>query len=188
MSTCSPVTLRTTSGPVTKMRPAPLMITMSVSAGPYAAAAGGRAEHDRDLRHPPGGADHRGEDLADRVERDHALGQPGAAGVPQADHRHPLADRGSIASTMCRQPSVPIAPPMRVASVAKAIDRRAVDLARAPLSTPESSVPAMVGAACPRSNSARSRTSGSRKSTVGLVGDVGGGGHDSPPGAGQARG
>jgi hypothetical protein len=34
MSTCSPVTLRTTSGPVTKMRPVPLITTMSVNAGP----------------------------------------------------------------------------------------------------------------------------------------------------------
>ena len=37
MSTSSPVTERTTSGPVTKIRPSGPMITMSVSAGPYAA-------------------------------------------------------------------------------------------------------------------------------------------------------
>ena len=37
MSTSSPVTDRTTSGPVTKMRPDPDRITMSVRAGPYAA-------------------------------------------------------------------------------------------------------------------------------------------------------
>src|SRR5215831_13679343 len=55
-------------------------------------AAGGRAEHDRDLRHPAGGPHHGREDLADSVEGDHALGQPGAAGVPQPDDRHPLAD------------------------------------------------------------------------------------------------
>ena len=55
--------------------------------------AGGRPEHDRELRHPPGGADHRGEDLPDRVEGDHALGQPGAAGVPEADDRDPFPDR-----------------------------------------------------------------------------------------------
>src|SRR5690349_14500675 len=44
MSTCSPVTLRTTSGPVTKIRPLSLITTMSVNAGPYAAppAAGPR--------------------------------------------------------------------------------------------------------------------------------------------------
>jgi len=32
------------------------------------------------------------EDLAHAVQRDHALGQPGAAGVPEPDHRHPLPD------------------------------------------------------------------------------------------------
>ena len=37
MSTSSPVTLRTTSGPVTKTRPLGASTTMSVSAGPYAA-------------------------------------------------------------------------------------------------------------------------------------------------------
>ena len=56
-------------------------------------AAGGGAEHHRDLRDPAGGPDHRGEDLADGVQRGHALGQPGAAGVPEADDRHPLAQR-----------------------------------------------------------------------------------------------
>ena len=37
MSTSSPVTERTTSGPVTKIRPSGAKITKSVSAGPYAA-------------------------------------------------------------------------------------------------------------------------------------------------------
>ena len=37
MSTSSPVTERTTSGPVTKIRPSGARITRSVSAGPYAA-------------------------------------------------------------------------------------------------------------------------------------------------------
>ena len=57
-------------------------------------AAGGRAEHDRDLRHPAGRADHRLEHQADRVQRVDALGQPRAAGMPQPDDRHPLANRG----------------------------------------------------------------------------------------------
>ena len=56
-------------------------------------AAGRRAEHDGDLRHPTGGPHHGREDLAHRVERDHTLGEAGAAGVPQADHRHPLPYR-----------------------------------------------------------------------------------------------
>ena len=48
-------------------------------------AAGRGAEHHGDLRHPAGGAHHRREHLADRVQRRDALGQPGAAGVPDAD-------------------------------------------------------------------------------------------------------
>ena len=53
-----------------------------------------RAEHDRDLRHPARGADHRGEHLAHRVQCLDTLGQPGAAGVPQPDHRAPHPHRG----------------------------------------------------------------------------------------------
>ena len=56
-------------------------------------AAGGRAEHDRDLRHPAGGPDHRLEHQTYRVQRLDALGQPRAAGVPQPDDRHSLAHR-----------------------------------------------------------------------------------------------
>jgi acetyl-CoA/propionyl-CoA carboxylase carboxyl transferase subunit len=46
---------------------------------PVGRPAGGRPEHDRDLRHPARGADHGREDLADPVQRDHALGEAGAA-------------------------------------------------------------------------------------------------------------
>ena len=60
---------------------------------PVGRAAGGRAEHHGDLRNPPGGADDRGEHLADPVERLDALGQSGAAGMPQPDDRDALADR-----------------------------------------------------------------------------------------------
>lgn len=63
---------------------------MSVSAGPYAAPPRGRAEHDRDLRHLSGGPHHRGEHLADAVERVHALAEPGAAGVPHPEDGHAL--------------------------------------------------------------------------------------------------
>ncbi len=82
MSTCSPVTLRTTSGPVTKIRPAAAHDDDVGQGRPVRGTTGGRAEHHRDLRHPAGGAHHRGEHLADRVQRDHALGEPGATGVP----------------------------------------------------------------------------------------------------------
>ena len=56
-------------------------------------AAGRRAEHDRDLRDLAGGLRHGVEDLADRVQRQHALGQPGAAGVPQPDDRGLVGQR-----------------------------------------------------------------------------------------------
>ena len=51
-------------------------------------AAGGRAEHHGDLRDLAGGLGHHLEDPADGVQREHALGEPGAAGVPEADDRH----------------------------------------------------------------------------------------------------
>ena len=94
MSTCSPVTDRTTSGPVTKIRPASLMITMSVSAGPYAAppAAGPSTTEICGTR--PDALHHRGEHLPDGIQRDDALGEAGAAGVPQAQHRHAFAHGG----------------------------------------------------------------------------------------------
>ena len=47
--------------------------------GAVGRAAGGRAEHDGDLRDLAGGLGHHLEDPADRVQRQHALGQPGAA-------------------------------------------------------------------------------------------------------------
>ena len=59
-------------------------------------AAGGRAEHDRDLRDLAGGLGHRLEDPADRVQRQHALGQPGAAGVPEPDDRDPVGHRAVV--------------------------------------------------------------------------------------------
>ena len=47
----------------------------------------------RELRHPARRAHHGGEDLADRVECHDALGEPRPAGVPQPQHRNPIADR-----------------------------------------------------------------------------------------------
>jgi hypothetical protein len=61
---------------------------------PVRRTAGGRAEHHGDLRYAPRGAHHRREHLTDGVERDHPLGQPRTAGVPEAEHRHPLAHGG----------------------------------------------------------------------------------------------
>ena len=161
MSTCSPVTLRTTSGPVTKIRPAPLMITMSVSAGPYAAppAAGPSTTEICGTR--PEARTMAAKTWPDGVERDDALGQPGAAGVPQAEHRHPLADGG-----VDRVDDVPAALGAHRAAHLGGVGgegdrRRAVDLAAGPEHA--GVVPAApAGAACRASNRARSRTSGSR--------------------------
>ena len=164
MSTCSPVTLRTTSGPVTKMRPAPLMMTMSVSAGPYAA--------------PPAAGPSTTEICGTRPDARTIAAKtwptassattPSARRAPPECHRPTTGTRSrtarSIASTMCRQPSVPMAPPMRVASVAKAMTGVPSIWPRA-LITPESSRPEIVRSE-PRSKRARRRTSGSRWSTA----------------------
>ncbi len=96
MSTSSPVTERTTSGPVTKIRPSGPRITTSVERRAVGRAAGRRAEHDGDLRDLAGGLRHRVEDLADRVQREHALGQPGAAGVPEPDDRRLVGERALV--------------------------------------------------------------------------------------------
>jgi hypothetical protein len=61
---------------------------------PVRGAAGRRPEHDGELRHASGRPHHRREHLAHRVQRDGTLREPGAAGVPQPQHRHPLPDRG----------------------------------------------------------------------------------------------
>ena len=61
--------------------------------GAVGGAAGRRAEHHRDLRHHAGGPGHRREDRADRVQALDALPEPGAAGVPQPDHRRALRQR-----------------------------------------------------------------------------------------------
>ena len=74
-------------------------------------AAGGGAEHHRDLRDLAGGLRHHLEDPADRVQRQHALGQPGAAGVPQADDRD--AGRPSPGGRRRRRPGSPRRPSRR---------------------------------------------------------------------------
>jgi hypothetical protein len=66
---------------------------------PVRRAAGRRAEHDGDLRDLARGLRHRVEDLADRVQAEHALGQPRATGVPQADDRQLLAPRHLVRRT-----------------------------------------------------------------------------------------
>ena len=157
MSTCSPVTLRTTSGPVTKIRPALLMITMSVSAGPYAA--------------PPAAGPSTTEICGTRPEARTIAAKTwptaSSATTPSASRAPPECQRPitgtrsrtavSIASTMCWQPSMPIAPPIRVASVANAIAGVPSTSPRAH-STPESSRGAS-RRSVPRSNRARRRSS-----------------------------
>jgi hypothetical protein len=55
--------------------------------------AGGRPEHDGQLRHPTRGSHHGREDLTHRVQRDHTLGESRPTRVPQADHRYALPYR-----------------------------------------------------------------------------------------------
>ena len=59
-------------------------------------AAGRRTEHDRDLRDLARGLGHHLEDPAHRVQRQHTLGEPGAAGVPEPDDRHPVGHRAVV--------------------------------------------------------------------------------------------
>ena len=64
--------------------------------GAVGGAARGEADDDRDLRDITRRADHRLEHQADRVQRLDALGEPGAAGVPDADDRALLLDGGVV--------------------------------------------------------------------------------------------
>ena len=96
MSTSSPVTLRTMSGPVTNTRPVRRHDDDVGQRGAVGGTARGEADDDRDLRDVTRRADHRLEDQADRVQRLDAFGQPGAAGVPDADDRALLLDGGVV--------------------------------------------------------------------------------------------
>ena len=87
MSTSSPVTLRTTSGPVTKMRPWSDMMTRSVSAGPYAAPPAAAPSTTEICGTLPDARVIAAKTEPTRVQGLDAFGQPGAAGVPQADDR-----------------------------------------------------------------------------------------------------
>ena len=82
--TSSPVTERTTSGPVTKMRTEDHDVR---EGGTISSATGGRAEHDGDLRHLAGDSGHRSENAADGIETQYALAQSCAAGVPDTHDR-----------------------------------------------------------------------------------------------------
>ena len=64
--------------------------------GAVGGAAGGEADDDGDLRDVARRADHRLEHQADGVQCLDALGQPGAAGVPDADDRALLLDGGVV--------------------------------------------------------------------------------------------
>ena len=84
-------------------------------------AAGGRAEHHRDLRHLADARVIAAKIGADRVQALDALAQPGAAGVPQPDDRErrsPAPGRRRRRSP--RSPREPIAPPWNFGSLANA--------------------------------------------------------------------
>ena len=59
-------------------------------------AAGGRAEHDRDLRDPSRDAGHDREDHADGVQALDALAQASAAGVPEPDDRYAVGKGATV--------------------------------------------------------------------------------------------
>ncbi len=63
---------------------------------PVGGAAGGEADDHRDLRNVARRANHGLEHRADRVQRPHTFGQPGATGVPDADDRALLLDGGVV--------------------------------------------------------------------------------------------
>ena len=63
---------------------------------PVGGAACGEADDHRDLRDIARRPDHRLEHQADRVQRLDALGEPGTAGVPDADDRALLLDGGVV--------------------------------------------------------------------------------------------
>ena len=170
MSTSSPVTLRTTSGPVTKMRPAGPMITMSVSAGPYAAppAAGpstteicGTLPDARVI-------------AANTRPTPSRLSTPSRNRAPPECHKPtigtPSSSARSYAVTIAVQPAMPIAPPWIVGSHANAT--AAVPSIRpTPTSTPLSSS-AVIVSRVPSSNNAVSRARGERGSSAVSSGEV----------------
>ena len=186
MSTCSPVTERTTSGPVTKMRPAPDMMTMSVSAGPYAAPpAAGPSTTEICGTRPDARTI-----AANTWPTASSATTPSASRAPPECHSPMTGTRSrtavSIESTTCRQPSVPMAPPIRVASVAKAITAVPSTSPRA-ASAPESSR-GTSRRSVPASNSARRRASGSRWSTASVSAGTDVSVMGSPPGVAFRRG
>jgi hypothetical protein len=168
MSTSSPVTERTTSGPVTKTRPAGPMITRSVSAGPYAAppAAGPRTTEICGIRPEDRTMAAKTSPTACSAVTPSASRAPPECQMPTTGTRSRSA--ASIASTMCWQPSNPIAPPMTVASVQYAIAGDPATVPRA-ARTPEVSRGAS-GCIDPASKNLASRSSGSRGSVAGSVG------------------
>ena len=168
MSTFSPVTERTTSGPVTKTRPAGPMITRSVSAGPYAAppAAGPSTTEICGIRPEARTIAAKTSPTACSAVTPSARRAPPECQIPTTGIRSRSAV--SMASTMCRQPSIPIAPPMTVASVQNAIAGEPCTVPRA-ARTPEVSRGAS-GCIDPASKNRSRRSSGSRGSIAGSVG------------------
>ena len=92
-STSSPVTSRTTPGPVRNIAEPSVMTTKSVSAGEYAPPPADTPGDHRDLRHLPGQLHALAEDAAVAAERGDAVVHPRAARGDEADDRHARAAR-----------------------------------------------------------------------------------------------
>ncbi len=124
MSTSSPVTERTTSGPVTKIRPSGARMTRSVSAGPYAAPPAAKPSTIEICGILP-----EAWVIAWKI-RPTACSEstPSASRAPPECQMPRIGTRSCIARSYARtttsQPSTPIAPPITVGSEQKATTRQ----------------------------------------------------------------
>ena len=117
-------------------------------------AAGRRAEDDRDLRDPARGLGHHAEDPADGVQRPHALGEPGAARVPQPEDRYAVGQRPLVGARP--RPGTPPRPSPRPSRSGRSRTRPPACPSTVPVaaSMPLSST-AVIGCIEPASSSAR---------------------------------
>ena len=163
MSTSSPVTERTTSGPVTKIRPSGARITRSVSAGPYAAPPAAKPSTIEICGILPDACvmawKIRPTACSDSTPS--ASRAPPECQMPRIGTRSRMAR--SYACTTTSQPCTPIAPPMTVASEQKATTREPLIVPTA-ASMPESSS-GVISSTEPSSSSAARRWFGLRGSS-----------------------
>ena len=155
MSTSSPVTERTTSGPVTKIRPSGARITRSVRAGPYAAPPAAKPSTIEICGILP-----EAWVIAWKIRPTACSDStPSASRAPPECQMPRIGTRSAIARSYARtttsQPWTPMAPPITVASEQKATTRQPSMVPTA-ASMPESSS-GVISSSEPSSSSACSR-------------------------------